>query len=698
VLPRDEPRRPPVTIARPLIHLAVAVMLVAWPAALAAEPFTATAMMSLRRLTDPQVSPDGSQIVFVLAEVDLEANKAPTDLWSVPVRGGEPRRLTRHPASDSRPRWSPDGRWIAFISTRDGGPQVYVLDLRGGEARRVTSFAGGVETVSWIDEERLLVGADVFPACGADDACNAERLKELHSPPVVLAYDRLPVRHWDTWDDGRRRHLFAVPLDGVGASDLTPGPDDVPPLTVGGPDGFGVSPDGKEVCFTRKDARDEAWSTNGDVWVVPSAGGQPRRVTQAPGNDDACRYSPDGRLFAWRRQERAGYESDRWQVVVMDRTTARVRNLTADFDRQVESFVFSPDSRTIYLTAEDRGRSHVFAVPVSGGAVTPVLVGRSFTDLSPLPDGKTMVGTQASFTRPPEIVRFGTDGRDLERVTRVNDAVLAPFGLRDGESVTYEGAAGQPIQAWIVKPPDFDPTKTYPLAVLIHGGPQGAWSDAWSYRWNPQVYAGAGYVVFMPNPRGSIGWGQALTDAIRGDWGGKVFEDVMRGTDYAEALPYVEKGRTVAAGASYGGYLIDWIAGHTDRFRALVTHSGSFDLVAFYGATEELWFPEWDLEGTYWTNPEAYARWSPREFVEGFETPTLVLHGARDYRVPIEQGLAMFTALKRQGVPSRLVVFPNESHWILGPASSIRWYGEVLGWLDRWDKEDTPPVTRGHQR
>jgi dipeptidyl aminopeptidase/acylaminoacyl peptidase len=671
-------------VTKSLIRFTLVLAWAGLPGALGAEPFTATEMMRLKRLADPRISPDGSQVVFVQAGVDLEANRTSSDLWLVPVGGGEPRRITSHPASEVRPRWSPDGRRIAFVSARDGAPQVHVLDLTGGEARRVTSLAGGAETVSWVDDERLLVGAEVFPACGADDACNAERLETLERPPTARAYDHLPVRHWDTWDDGRRRHLFVVSLRGGGASDLTPGPEDIPPLTVGGPDSFAVSPDGQEVCFSRKDARAEAWTTNGDVWVVPSTGGQPRRVTDAPGNDDGCQYSPDGRLLAWRTQERAGYESDRWQLVVMDRATGARRNLTPEFDRQVDSFVFSPDSRTVYLTAEDRGRARVFAVSVGGGPVTAVLEGGSFGDLSVAPDGKTIVGTQAAFTHPAEIVRFGPDGRDLRRLTRVNDAVLAPFALRPGEGATYSGAGGQPVQAWIVKPPDFDPTRRYPLVVLIHGGPQGAWSDAWSYRWNPQVYAGAGYVVFMPNPRGSIGWGQAFTDAIRGDWGGRVYEDILKGTDYAEALPWVEKGRTVAAGASYGGYMVDWIVGHTDRFRALVTHSGVFDLVSMYGSTEELFFPEWDLEGTYWTNPEMYARWNPRAFVEDFATPTLILHGARDYRVPLEQGLALFTALQRQGVPSRLVVFPDENHWILKPANSVRWYSEVLGWFDRW--------------
>lgn len=665
--------------------LVAAALLAGSPAALAGTPFTATEMMKLKRISDPQVSPDGSLVAFAQTEVDLAGATRNTDLWLVPVAGGDPRRITQDPASDSRPRWSPDGRRLAFLSKRDGGSQVWLLDLAGGEPRQVTALATGVDAFAWIDARRLLLVSEVFPDCGADDECNAKRLAEAGRDSSARVYDELLYRHWDTWDDGRRSHLLAAPLDGGLAIDLTSGGDDAPPFSLGDED-WAVSPDGQEACFSRKDAKDEAWSTNADLYVVPTAGGAARRVGASPGYDGSCRYSPDGKTLAWRAQMRAGYESDRWRLMVQDRETGAVRGLTPDFDLQVDPVSFSRDSKTIYFTAEEAGQSHVFAVLTAGSPVRPVLGGGSFGDLSPLPDGRTLVATQVSLTFPTEIVRFGTDGSGLARVTRVNDAFLAGFSLRPGESVSFTGAAGKTVQAWIVKPPDFDPGKKYPLLVLVHGGPQGAWDDGWSYRWNPEVFASAGYVVFMPNPRGSTGWGQAFTDDINRDWGGKAYEDVMKGTDFAESLPYVEQGRTAAAGASYGGYMIDWIAGHTDRFRALVTHDGVFDLVSEYGATEELWFPEWEFGGPYWENPQMYERWSPSAFVKGFKTPTLVVHSERDYRVPIEQGLGMFTALRRQGIPARLLVFPDENHWVLNPVNAVRWYEEVIGWLDRWTK------------
>ncbi len=433
-----------------LTLLAVALACLAPSAALAAPPFTATEMVKLKRLADPQVSPDGSRVAFALTEIDLEGGKRNTDLWLVPVAGGEPRRITTSPAADSRARWSPDGTRLAFLSTRDGGSQVWVLDLGGGEPRKLTSLATGADAFEWIDAKRLLVVAGVFPDCGADDACNSKRLGEAGKPSSARAYDALLFRHWDTWDDGRRNHLLVVPVEGGAAVDLTPGGDDVPPFSLGGQD-WAVSPDGQEACFSRKDRKDEAWSTNADVFVVPTGGGASKRVGDAAGYDGACRYSPDGSLLAWRAQQRAGYEADRWRLVVLDRKTGSKRTLTESLDRAVESFVFSPDSRTLYFTAEEAGRSHVFSVPAAGGAIATVLGGGSFGDLSVLPNGKTLVATQVALTHPAEIVRFGADGEGLARVTHVNDAFLAGFRLQPATSVEYPGAGGE-ARAGVARP------------------------------------------------------------------------------------------------------------------------------------------------------------------------------------------------------------------------------------------------------
>jgi dipeptidyl aminopeptidase/acylaminoacyl peptidase len=666
-------------------------LFVAQAGASPAAPLTATEMMKLRRLADPQISPDGTLVAYGHTDVDLDGGTRNSDVWIVPVAGGEPRRLTSHPKSDTAPRFSPDGKRVAFLSTREGTPQVFVLDLGGGEARKVTALATDAESFQWLDNQSLLVASRVFPDCATSE-CNKKRLEAAGKPDSGQAYDELLIRHWDTWDDGRRSHLFVVPLDGRPERDLTPGHRDVPPWSLGGPGDVAVSPDGQEVCFSRNDEPVPAISTNADLFVLPVGGGAARKIAATAGYDGGCRYSPDGTRIAYRAQLRAGYEADRWRVMVFDRKTGAITNLTEGFDRHAESVTWSADSKTIYFPAEDDGSTPIFAVPAAGGTVRRIADG-SFGDVLAPAGGRVLVATRSSLTYPAEIARVPVAGTSVasgpvraERVTKVNDGFLAGFGLRPGESVSYTGAAGKKVQAWLVKPPGFDPAKTYPLLVFIHGGPQGAWSDAWSNRWNPQVFASAGYLVLMPNPRGSTGFGQEFEDDINGDWGGRAYEDVLKGTDWAEALPYVAKGRTSAAGASYGGYMINWIAGHTDRYRALVSHDGVFNLASMYGSTEELWFPEWEFKGAPWDNPEMYAKWSPHLFAKQFKTPTLVIHSALDYRVPIEQGLAMFTSLKRRGVPARFLTFSDENHWVLKPANSVRWYAEVQAWLDRYTR------------
>ncbi|MET0553606.1 MAG: S9 family peptidase, partial [Vicinamibacteria bacterium] len=457
-----------------------AVLFAAVSAAAAPPPFTPTEMMKLQRVGDPQVSPDGSQVVYVATSVSLGGNNQNADLWLVPTAGGEPRRLTNHPLGDNRPRWSPDGKRIGFLSRRSGTPQVFAVETNGDEPRKLTAVETGVSSFVWIDDEHLLVTSDVYPECAerkppaAAVVCNKEKADEAGKPSTARVYDHLLYRHWDTWEDGKRSHLLVVPTDGGDARDLTPGERDVPPFDVGGPDGFAVSPDGREVAFVRNDDPVEAISTNADIFVVPTAGGAAKKVASGPGYDGAPRYSPDGSLLAYRSQPRAGYEADRWRLMVYDRKGGGTRELTQGFDLQVESFAWSPDSKTLYFTAAQDGRDPLFAVPAAGGAVKRLSEG-TFSDLSVGGDGKLVVTTSVSLTHPPEVVRIASTGAAPTRLTNVNDAALHPFALRAGESVTYPGAAGKQVQAWIVRPPDFDPAKKYPLLVLIHGGPQGVW-------------------------------------------------------------------------------------------------------------------------------------------------------------------------------------------------------------------------------
>ncbi len=656
-------------------------------AAAGGRPFTFDDLMAIRRLGDPQVSPDGRWVAFTVTTIDKAQNTRNTDIWLVPTAGGEPRQLTTHPAADARPRWSPDGRKLAFISTRDGTSQIWVMDVTGGEPERLTRFPTGASGVLWSPDGRhLAFTAEVYPDC-PDETCTHQREQErARSPVKARLYTRLLYRHWDTWKDGKRRHLFVIPAAGGTARDLTPGDHDVPPFSLGGPEDYAFSPDGSELCFARKDGRDEAISTNSDLWIVPVRGGEPRRLTTNPAADNSPLYSPDGRYIAYRAQERPGFESDRWRLMLYDRQTGRTRSLTEALDHWVEEFVWAPDSQRLYFTVAEGGAFPIYTVALATGEIRKLVPTGANEGLQITPDGKTLIFLRHGFSQPAELYRVNVDGSQLAPLTRMNAERLAAIQWGEVRSIWYTGADGARVHGWIITPPGFDPAKTYPMIVLLHGGPQSVWADVFHYRWNAQLFAAAGYVIFMPNPRGSIGFGQKFIDEISGDWGGKVYEDVMRGVDYVISLGYVDPNRIGAAGGSYGGYLVNWIAGQTDRFRALVSHAGVFNLISMYGSTEELWFPEWEFRGTPWTNKELYERWSPHNFAQNFKTPTLVIHGELDFRVPVSEGLQMFTALQRRNVPSKLLLFPDEGHWILKPQNSELWYRTVIEWFDTYLK------------
>src|SRR2546423_3743307 len=564
----------------------------------AAQSFTINELINVRRVSDPQVSPDGKWIAYTIADTDKAANKRTTQIYLVPIEGGEPRALTSGDKSSSSPRWSPDGKRIAYTSARDG--QVWVMNADGSAPRKVTNISTGADAPLWSpDGKWIAFVSDVYPECTTDE-CNNKREEQAASSKVkAKVTDHLLFRHWTTWKEGKRTHVFVAAVDGTGeARDLTPGDYDAPPFSLGGPLDYAFSPDSKELAFARNTEKVEATSTNADIFVVPVTGGEAKRITGSnPGADLSPQYSPDGRYLAYRSQARAGYESDIWRLTVYDRQTNQARSLTDQLDSSVESLTFAPDGQKIYLAALERGRQFVYSVGIAGGAVSKVIADGFNDDVQVTRDGKTFVLTRSGITRPPEIFRANADGSHLTQLTKTNEATFARFHMNGVEDVNWAGGGGTEIHGFIVKPANFSATKKWPLLVLIHGGPQGSWNDAWSYRWNPQIFAAAGYVVFMPNQRGSFGYGQKFVEEISGDWGGKAYTDIMNGVAHVISLGYVDKDRIGAAGASYGGYKIDWIVGHHDDPRFPFHVPGcpphGYNPISTAGVAPELWFVDW---------------------------------------------------------------------------------------------------------
>jgi len=654
------------------------------------KPFDANALMELKRIADPQISPDGRMVAFQVQSVDAGANKKPVQIWTVPIDGGTPRQITHDGENNQRPRWSPDSKRIAYVSDRGGSSQIWLMDPDGGNAKQVTNLSTEADGVLFSpDGKNLLFTSDVYPDC-ADDTCNQKALEaDKNSKVKARIYTELLYRHWNQWQGKRRSHLLVVPVTGGAPKDLTPGTREVPPFSLGGPDDYAISPDGLEVCYAMNSDPVPAISTNTDLYVVSISGSAPRKITIGPGADQSPQYSPDGKYIGWRSQARAGYESDRWRLEVLERATGNVTHLTENLDQWVNSFTWAPESTGVFFTTGDRGRQAIQLISLSGGAIRSVASGDGeLDDMELTRDGKTMVYTQQTGVSPVEIYRASKGGGAPVPLTHLNDQTLANYQMTALDEFLVDGAEGAKVQSFVVKPPNFNPARKYPVLMLIHGGPQGFWGHSWTYRWNAQVFAGAGYVVVMPNPRGSTGYGQKFIDEINNDWGGRAYDDIMAVADHvANEMLYCDKDRMVAAGGSYGGYMIDWILGHTQRFKALVSHDGVYDLTSEFGATEELWFPLWEYGGTPWDKPESYAKWSPGNFVKDFHTPTLVIHGEQDFRVPYTQGLQLFTALQLQKVPSKLLLFPDEGHWVLKPQNSLLWYKTFLDWIDSWVKK-----------
>ncbi len=645
-------------------------------------------LMAVQRVGEPQISPDGRAVVYTVGATDMDTNRIAHNIWVVSTApASQPRQLTQS-GHDTRPQWSPDGKSIAFLSSREGATEVYMMPAQGGNAKKITSLSTGADNEKWSPDGRWLAfTSSVFPDC-ADDACNRARDDAAEKSKVkARAYDHLLYRHWVHWSDGKRSHLFLVATNGGAPRDLTVHADyDVPPDERGDANDFAFSPDSKELCFTAVTDRPEAISTNGDLFLVSTSGGDAKRITSNPGFDGHPAYSPDGRFIVYRSQKTPEYESDRWRLMLYDRAGGTHTEVAESFDRSVEEIVWSPDSKEIFFTAVNEADQPVYEIAAAPGSTPREIVKDSFNEsVSVSADGGTLAFLRSSLVAPAEVFTSRGDGSAARQLSEHNAARLASIDMNPPETFWYEGAGGTRIQGMLIRPPHFDASKKYPLLLLIHGGPQSLWADSWGYRWNEELFAAPGYVAVMINPRGSTGYGQKFTDEITDDWGGRVYEDLMKGVDYVTGnYSYVDANRVAAAGGSYGGYMIDWIATHTGRFKVLISHAGVYDKTPMYGATEELWFEEHDMAGTPWTHPESYQKWSPSTYAGDlgkYKTPTLVICGELDYRVPYTQSLEFFTAMQRQNVPSKLVVYPDEGHWILKPQNSRLWYKTFFDWL-----------------
>jgi len=638
------------------------------------------------RVADPQLSPDGRRVLFVRTTTDATSGKRNADIWVVPADGSAPPRpFIEGPKTDGSPRFLSDGR-VVFVSTRDGVPQLYVADGEGRNPRAITTLGAGVQEPVVVSPDGRMVAfvSDVYPRCG-DEACNARTRDSVEKDPVkVHALTRLPYRHWNEWWESVRHHVFVADVGSGATRDLTPGDYDSPPHFY--EDGaIAFSPDSRQLAFvSKRGAKDsEMWTTNHDVWTVPVSGGAATKLTPNPAADMTPVYSPDGRWIVVRAQRRAGFEADRWYLEAYDRTSGTKHTLFTTPDLSVDDFRFSPDGKTIWFTAVHEGTGNLYTMPAAGG--TPKLVVQGGAVGAFQPGNGFAVFAKSSLVAPPDLYRLADDGT-TRQLTNENAAWLSAVDLPKPASLTVAGAGGTPVQYWLLKPPHFDATKKYPVVFLIHGGPQGSWEDAWSTRWNPSLWAAQGWVVATPNPRGSTGFGQKFVDEISQDWCGKAMTDLGAVFDAVSALPYVDRARAGIAGASYGGYAVDWLIGHTNRFKAAVTHDGVFNVESMALATEELWFPEWEFGGPAWsaTARRNYARCSPHLSANRIRTPTFVITNEQDFRVPLDQGLQLFTALRRNGVPSEGLVFQNEGHWVLSALDSKRWHEAVFGLLHQY--------------
>ena len=664
-------------------------------------------MWSMGRVSSPVLSPNGKWLAYTVTFYSMKENRGNSDIYLIPASGGQATQLTRFAGYDGSPQWRPDGKAIDFISTRNGSPQIYELSLAGGEARLLTNIPTGVDQFIWSpDGKYLAFSTHLYPDAKnlQESAARDEKKKQSKVHARILTH--LFYRYWNHWLNDKRSHVFVMPAALDTAWDVTPGNYDTPPLDLGSGQDFVFSPDGAKIVFVRNQDSVVALSTNNDLFCTSVTGGKINPITTNKACDNEPVFSPDGRFLAYRAMKRPGFESDQYDLILLNRKTGTRKNLTEAFDLDVGEMVWAPKGDRIYFATKHQGRVKIVAIDLKSGKMAPVVTQHYNRGLQISPDGKWIYFARQAANLPFEIFRASLrhlkfvdqtkimkvlvtkhDPVKVEQLTFTNRTRLAQLEMNPVKDFWFSSFDGTKVHGFLLKPPFFDPAKKYPLVYLIHGGPQGMWSDDFHPRWNSEMFAAPGYVVAMVNFRGSKGYGQKFCDAVSKDWGGGPYKDLMWGLNYVlKTYDFIDTTKVAAAGASYGGFMIDWIAGHTNRFKCLVVHDGVFDQVSMYGATEELWFPEWEFGGDPYRHPELYHKWSPSAFAKNFRTPTLVIHSQLDFRVPVTQGFQMFTALQRMGVPSKLLYFPDEDHFVTKPQNARLWWHTVLGWIGEWVK------------